>query len=126
MKENSMGLLEGVKVVDFTTYAAGPCCARILADWKADVIKIEPIKGEAFRFWGRLLGAPIENEENPMFDINNANKKGVAINLKLDAGQEIIHRLLENADIFITNYREKALVNLELTYEELSVKYPRS
>ena len=120
-----MSLLEGVKVIDFTTYAAGPACGRILADWKADVIKIEPVTGEMFRVWGRLLGAPVDDDENPMWEIDNANKRGLALDLKTEEGQEIMSRLLEGADIFLTNYREKALIKLNLDYEKLSEKYPR-
>lgn len=120
-----MGLLEGFKVVDFTTYIAGSCCTRVLAEWKAEVIKIEPLRGEPFRIWGRTLGAPIMPEENPMFEVGNANKKGIALNVKTDEGQAILHRLLSEADVFVSNYRIQALENLGLTYEELSLRYPR-
>jgi crotonobetainyl-CoA:carnitine CoA-transferase CaiB-like acyl-CoA transferase len=97
----------------------------MLADWKADVIKIEPLKGEAFRMWGRLLGTPIEKDENPCFEIGNANKKGIAIDAKSPEGQDILHKLLADADIFVTNYREKALESMGLSYEKLSERYPR-
>jgi crotonobetainyl-CoA:carnitine CoA-transferase CaiB-like acyl-CoA transferase len=120
-----MGLLTGIKVVDFTTYIAGSSCTRMLADWKADVIKVEPLKGEAFRIWGRLLGTPIEAEENPCFEVGNANKKGIAIDAKSPEGEEILNRLLKDADIFVTNYREKALDSMGLDYETLSQKYPK-
>jgi len=119
-----MGLLEGVKVIDFTTYIAGSSCSRILADWKADVIKIEPLRGELFRIWGRTLGAPIEPDENPMFEVGNANKKGIALNVKSEEGLHILHELISNADVFVSNYRIQALENLHLTYEELHGKYP--
>jgi len=120
-----MSLLEGVRVIDFTTYAAGSACGRVLADWKADVIKVEPVTGDMFRDWGRLLGAPVKDDENPMWEINNANKRGLTLDLKTTEGQVIMARLLEDADIFLTNYREKALVKLNLDYEKLSEKYPR-
>jgi|GEM_PF-95936 len=119
-----MGLLEGIKIIDFTTYIAGSIVTRILADYKADVIKVEPLTGEPFRVWGRTLGAPTGAQENPMFEVGNANKKGISIDLKTEEGQEIMHRLLADADVFITNYRIQALETLNLTYEELSRKYP--
>jgi len=125
METIRMGLLEGFKVVDFTTYIAGSCCSRVLAEWKAEVIKIEPLHGEPFRIWGRTLGAPILPEENPMFEVGNANKKGIALNVKTVEGQAILHRLLSEADVFVSNYRVQALENLGLTYEELHEKYPR-
>jgi crotonobetainyl-CoA:carnitine CoA-transferase CaiB-like acyl-CoA transferase len=120
-----MGLLEGIKVIDFTTYISGSSCTRLLADWKADVIKVEPLKGEAFRIWGRLLGTPIDKDENPCFEIGNANKKGIAIDAKSPEGQDILRRLLSNADIFVTNYRENALESMGLGYKTLSERYPR-
>ncbi|MBR0599358.1 CaiB/BaiF CoA transferase family protein [Sinanaerobacter chloroacetimidivorans] len=117
--------LEGIRVIDLTTYLAGPGASRILADQGADVIKVEPLAGDPARIQGRLLTCPIKDDENPQFDMENANKKFIAVNLKEKKGLEIIHKLLEDADVLVTNYREDALVKLKLTYEELSVKYPK-
>jgi len=120
-----LGLLEGIKVIDFTTYIAGSCCTRVLAEWKAEVIKVEPVRGEPYRIWGRTLGAPVNPDENPMFEIGNANKKGIAVNLKTEEGLAILHKLLSEADVFVSNYRVQALEHLGLTFEELHEKYPR-
>lgn len=117
--------LEGIRVVDLTTYLAGPGAARILADQGADVIKIESLDGDPARVQGRLLTCPIKDDENPQYDMENANKKFISVNLKEKKGLEIIHKLLKDADVLVTNYREEALIKLKLTYEELSEKYPK-
>jgi len=119
------GLLNGVRVVDLTTYAAGPVCCRVLADWGADVIKIEPLAGDTYRHFGRMMGTPVGEGEDPLFYLDNANKQGIAVDLKKDEGKAIIHKLLERADVFVTNYRHDAIGRLGLSFEDLSVKYPR-
>ena len=75
------GPLSGINVVDFTTYAAGPAASRILADWGANVIKVEPPSGDAMRFFGRMMGVPTKEDENPLFDIENMNKRGIVLDL---------------------------------------------
>lgn len=117
--------LEGIRVIDLTTFIAGPGAARILADQGADVIKVEPIEGDAYRTSGALFRCPTNEDENPVFDIENANKKLVSINLKTKEGLEIVYKLLEDADVLITNYREKALEKLGLSYETIHEKYPQ-
>ncbi|MDR1028878.1 MAG: CoA transferase, partial [Clostridiales Family XIII bacterium] len=120
-----MSLLEGIKVVEFTTRAAGSVCGRILADRKADVIKVEPIGGEAFRAWEACPGAPTQEDENPLFELGNANKRGLAIDATTEDGKKIMFRLLERADVFLTNYSEKELAGLRLDRDTLSERYPR-
>jgi (R)-2-hydroxy-4-methylpentanoate CoA-transferase len=119
------GHLNGVRVIDLTTYAAGPACSRILADWGANVIKIEPLSGDTYRQFGLVMGTPVGNDEDPMFYLDNANKRGIALDLKADEGKQIIHKLLESADVLVTNYRLDAIARLGLAFEDLSVKYPR-
>ena len=119
------GPLSGINVVDFTTYAAGPAASRILADWGANVIKVEPPSGDAMRFFGRMMGVPTKEDENPLFDIENMNKRGIVLDLKTPEGLAILHDLLKTADVFISNYRGQALEKLHLTYEDLSPKYPK-
>ena len=116
--------LEGVKVVDLTYYVAGPGTAKILADWGADVIKIEPPGGEPGRTTGLNLGVPSEDEFNPYFGSYNANKRAIILNLKNPDGQEVMDKLLAQADVFVTSFRPGALKRLGLDYETLSAKYP--
>ncbi|MBQ9032303.1 MAG: CoA transferase [Parasporobacterium sp.] len=120
-----MKLLENITIIDMTTYAAGPSATRILADMGATVIKIEPIKGEAFRVWGRTNKMPVDIDENPAFEMDNVNKLGIALDMKSPEGQEILYKLLEKADAFCSNYRLKALERLGLTYETIHEKFPK-
>lgn len=117
--------LEGIRVIDFTSMVAGPGCARMLADWGADVIKVEPMSGEPWRYFGPVMGTPATEEENPMWEVSNANKRGIALDLKSQEGIETLHRLLESADVFLTTTRESALKRLNLDYKSVSEKYPK-
>lgn len=91
----------------------------------ATVIKIESPKGDPMRFMGKLVSMPIDDErENPAYDQQNSGKKGIVLNLKSEKGREVMHRLLEKADVFITNNRQDALKRMGLSYEQLSGRYP--
>lgn len=117
--------LAGVKVVEMATFVAGPVTARLLADLGAEVIKVERPEGDAWRATGiSYLPKRFSADENPVFDIYNAGKKHIALNLKDPAGMEAFHRLLAEADVFITNTRPRALKRLGLDYEDLKEKYP--
>lgn len=117
--------LEGVRVIELATFVAGPACARALADWGAEVIKVESPKGDPIRRVGFNTKMPTTDAENPCYDLSNMNKKGIALNLKANSGMEALHKLLETADIFITNTREKSLAKLDLDYEHLKEKHPQ-
>lgn len=118
-------LLKGVRVVDFTTHVAAPTCTRIMADWGADVIKVEGAGGEAWRSFGPSLNTPAEEEKNPLFYLENANKRGLGLNLKKPEGKEAMLKLIATADIFVTNVRMKSLVKLGLDYETLHEMFPK-
>lgn len=126
MKESALTLpLEGIKVIDLSTLAAGPYCAMTLADWGADVIKIETLTGDFSRYFGATLNCPSTPDDNINFELGNRNKRGVAVNLKTDEGKRIITILLSTADIFITNMRTIALKQLGLDYDSLALRFPR-
>lgn len=116
--------LEGVKVVDLTYYVAGPGTARILADWGADVIKVEPPAGEPGRTTSLTLGMPATDEINPYFGVYNTNKRDIALNLKTDEGKEILDKMLAQANVFVTSFRPGALKRLGLDYETMHTKHP--
>lgn len=122
--ENFVKPFEGVKVVDLSTVIAASSAARILADQGAEVIKIESLSGDLHRVQGPILGVPADKDENPIFDVENANKTFVALDLKRPAGKEILLKLVAGADALITNYREDALARLDLTYDALSSRFP--
>jgi len=117
-------VLEGVKVVDLTTYAAAPMAGRMLADFGAEVIKIEPLSGDPFRNFGLSCGAPVDELENPCYQLENANKRGITLNLKSEEGKEILFKLLKDANIFLTNTRMEALKKMQLSYEDLQPMFP--
>lgn len=118
------GLLNGIRVVELGTHIAVPKAARVMADWGAEVIKVEPPKGEAWRTMGREWNMPCTPDNNPIFQAENANKKSLALNLKTPEGREALLDLLATADIFLTNTRPQALKRLGLTYEELKDRFP--
>ena len=117
--------LRGVKVIELSTFIAVPACARFFADQGADVVKIEAAGGDAVRWNGTSEGRPDDPYENTTFDLENANKRGVVLNLKTPEGREILFRLLSEADAFLTNWRPQALERMGLTYEALHERFPR-
>jgi len=116
-----MNLLQGIKIVELAQWMAAPAAGAILSDWGADVIKIEdPLGGDPLRGYVETRTDYPKTEINGPFELDNRNKKSVAINLRNKPGQEIVHRLVKGADIFVTNFRNKALDKLNLNYESLS------
>ncbi|EQE32323.1 coA-transferase III family protein, partial [Clostridioides difficile CD22] len=116
--------LEGVKVIDLTYFVAGPGTSKILADWGADVIKVEPSFGDPGRKTGATMTMPIDDYNNPFYSTYNSNKRGLSINLKSETGIEIMDKLLSEANVFVSSYRTGALKRLGLDYESLSKKHP--
>jgi len=94
--------LEGVKVIDLTYFVAGPGAARILADWGADVIKVEPSFGDPGRGTGATMSCHIVKDCNPFYTAYNANKRGLSLSLKSEEGKAILDKLLETADVFVS------------------------
>ncbi len=112
------GALHGIRVVELGFWVAGPAAAGVMADWGADVIKIEPPDGDPFR--GIFLNAAgLDVPLNPPFELDNRGKRSIGINLQHDQGRAIAQRLLQNADVFVTNLRQPALLKTGLGYEEL-------
>lgn len=116
--------LEGVIVVELATFIAVPAAGRILADMGATVIKIESLDGDNLRYTAPTEGRPLDQYENTTFDLENANKQGIALNTKTEAGRKILFQLLEDADIFLTNWRPKARMRAGLDYESLKARFP--
>ena len=114
--------LEGIKVIEMSTFIAVPACARYFAEFGADVIKIEPGTGDPVRFTGKHEGRLGDPYENNTFDLENAHKRSLVLNLKAPEGREILFKLLEDTDVFLTNWRPQALAKLGLDYESLKEK----
>lgn len=110
-------MLEGIKVVEYATYMAAPGAGSILADWGAEVIKVEPPKGDPIRSFFRTIGTDIQ--DNPVFDFDNRGKKSIVIDTSTEEGQALIRKLAEDADVFLTNVRPGGLERSGLDYESL-------
>jgi crotonobetainyl-CoA:carnitine CoA-transferase CaiB-like acyl-CoA transferase len=113
--------MEGVKVVEVGQWVAGPAAAAMLGDWGADVVKIEPPDGDPFRGLLSALGPGI----SPPFELDNRNKRSVALNLGSEEGREIAAQLVDGADVFVTNVRPGALARAGLDFATVSARNPR-
>ena len=116
--------LEGIKVVEMATFIAVPAVGRILADLGAEVIKIESAKGDNLRYTAPNEGRPSDPHEDTNFDLENGGKKGIVVDLRTDKGREVLFKLLDDADVFLTNWRPQALARKNLTYDDLKGRYP--
>jgi len=117
--------LKGIKVLDLTTFVAAPVCGRMLADLGADVIKVEHPSGDGWREFGINMHTRFNEAQNPVFDIYNTGKKMIALNLKSPEGKEVFWKLLEEADVFVTNTRPDALKRLGFAYEDVKERCPK-
>ena len=115
--------LEGIRVLDWTAWQQGPIATALLADMGADVIKIEPPEGEPGRGMLRMYGA--ELPFNFYYENQNRGKRGIVLDLSKDKAREVLYKLVEKADVFVTNYREMAAKKLKLDYETLKKYNPR-
>ena len=113
--------LEGVTVLDLTHALAGPFCSTMLADFGANVIKLEPPgAGDIARGWGM----PLPGGETSYFATLHRNKRGIIIDLKHPEGKELYFRLVERSDVVLENYRVGALKRLGLDYEAARKRNP--
>ena len=111
-------------MVELSTFIAVPACARFFADLGAEVVKIEAASGDAVRWNGTSEGLVYDPYENTTFDLENANKRGITLNLRSAEGREILEKLVSQADVMITNTRERILKKLGFDYESVSRRYP--
>jgi crotonobetainyl-CoA:carnitine CoA-transferase CaiB-like acyl-CoA transferase len=116
--------MEGIRVVELGFWVAGPSAAGVLADWGAEVIKIEPPDGDPFR--GLFLTASgIQAELNPPFELDNRGKRSISLDLDRPAARAIADTLLARADVFITNLRPAALARVGLDYACVARRHRR-
>lgn len=116
------GPLAGIRVVELGMWVAGPGAGGILADWGADVIKIEPPAGDPARAFGSMIGG--DDGTNPPFDLDNRSKRSIAIDLSSEAGRAVAHDLIAGADVFLTNIRMDALDRVGLSHETICERHP--
>jgi len=120
---SSNGPLTGIRVVELAVWIAGPAAALVLADWGADVIKVEPLDGDPNRSFKYIFGG--DPETNPVFELDNRGKRGIAVDIRSDDGAEIMSRLLDDADVFVTNLRPGALQRAGLDAPTVMARHPR-
>ena len=117
-------LFEGLKVIDAASVIAGPAAAMMMADFGADVIKIEePYRGDMLRILSTMPNAK-PGAENYMWQMDGRNKKSIALDLKQPQGVRIMHELTAQCDVFITNMPYPSRETLKLTYDDLKEVNP--
>ena len=109
--------LDGIRVIDFTQVMLGPSCTQVLADYGAEVIKIEKEKIGDLSRWS--LGSDPDGLNNPVFASLNRNKKSVALNLKSDEARAQVLELIDGADVVVSNFRPGVMERMGFGYEEL-------
>ncbi len=114
------GPLDGIKVLEFSQIIAAPFCGMLLSDMGAEVIKVEPPEGEPWRLFAQFI--PLESK---MFISLNRGKKSLPLDIASDEGQRIVHRLVEETDVVIVNYRPDVPYRYGIDYETLAAINPR-
>ncbi len=122
--DRNQGILEGIRVVSMGQIVAIPAASSLMADWGAEVIKLEPLIGEMHRGLRRSQGVQV-GPVNWIMQVLNRNAKGLALDVKQPAGREAIYKLIERADIFLCNYERNAVKRLGMDYASLSKINPR-
>jgi crotonobetainyl-CoA:carnitine CoA-transferase CaiB-like acyl-CoA transferase len=117
-------IFSGLKVVDLASFIAGPGAAVILSDFGADVIKVEPPSGEIWRHGQEIAPQPYAKDPYP-WHLANRNKRGMALDLKSPAAQQILEKLVKWADVLIVNTPHPARKRLKLEYEDVVKWNPR-
>ena len=119
------GALTALKVLDFTHYVAGPYCTKLLADYGADVIKVEPPSGDGARQIGPFPNDVPHPEQSGLFLHLNTNKRSIVINLKGHGAADLICSLASWADVVVESFRPGVAERLGVGYEQLSAVNPR-
>lgn len=116
------GPMEGIKVVELGFWVAGPAAGGVLADWGADVVKIEPHDGDPLR---GFVSAYADLDVSPPFELDNRGKRSICLDLSTETGKAIAGRLVDGADVFLSNMRQQALERMGFDYQTLSERNSR-
>jgi crotonobetainyl-CoA:carnitine CoA-transferase CaiB-like acyl-CoA transferase len=117
-------IFDGLLVIDCASFIAGPAAATVMSDFGADVIKIEP-PGTGDPYRRRAVPIPGRPAINPGFVLDGRNKKSLALDLRQEAGRAALYRLVDKADVFITNYPPPVRRRLGIAYEDLAPRNAR-
>src|SRR5689334_6819464 len=115
-------LLDGIRVIDAASFIAGPVAATVMADFGAQVIKVEPPADDTYRLGN--AGYPPSPYNFPWI-VDNRGKRGLALDLRAEAGQRVLHRLIAGADVFVTNVPLDGRARLGVRWEDLAPLNPR-
>jgi crotonobetainyl-CoA:carnitine CoA-transferase CaiB-like acyl-CoA transferase len=117
-------VLEGIRVIEMALWVAGPAAGGILADWGADVVKIEPPEGDPMRaLFQTAMGSKVDR--NPPFALDNRGKRSVVLDVHVPEGRAAAEQLIAGADVFVTNIRPDALARMGLDAVTLTARFPR-
>ncbi|MFE7526124.1 CaiB/BaiF CoA transferase family protein [Kitasatospora sp. NPDC057542] len=123
---DSAPLLEGLHVVDLASFIAAPAAATMLGDFGADVVKVEPPRvGDTYRALSRVPPNPQVEGVNYPWQLDNRNKRSIALNLKSPGARPVLERLVAWADVLVTNFPPRTRAKLGLEYEDLAPLNPR-
>ena len=112
--------LEGLRVLDFSRVLAGPFAGRMLSDLGAEVVKVEPPEGDSSRLWGKMTAGI-----SGYFNMINAGKRGISIDLRADGAQALVLELVKHADVVLENFRPDVMSRLGIGYETLAAANPK-
>ncbi len=118
-------MLEGIRVVELGVWVTGPAAGGIMADWGADVIKVESPEGDPMRRMLAVTAGGKADLPSPPFDLDNRGKRSVVFDLETDDGRAAMHALLATADVFLTNLRPEAVERLGLGADDVRARHPR-
>ena len=117
--------MEGIKVVELGFWVAGPSCGAILADWGADVVKVEPLTGDPFRGMAAYFQLALGRDVNPPFELDNRGKRSIGLDYGTERGRRVLEDLIGASDVFVTNLRLEALERAGLDHAALTARHPR-
>lgn len=125
MDNDPPGALEGLRIIDLTHFLAGPFCTQMLADQGADVIKVEPLRGDETRGFGPFHPQDTLKAYAGYFASVNRNKRSITLNLKEPMARELLFRLTDGADAIVENYRSGVMEEFGLSFEALKARNPK-
>ncbi len=118
-------VMEGVRVLEVAQYTFVPAAGAIMADWGADVIKVEhPVRGDAQRGFINLGGFPIPTDRNTIMEHPNRGKRSIGIDVSTQEGRELVYAIAKTADVFLTNYLPQQRAKLQIDVEHIRAANP--
>ncbi|MEE3141112.1 MAG: CoA transferase, partial [Chloroflexota bacterium] len=111
--------LDGVKVLDLTHHIAGPWCTKLLADYGADVLKVERPEGDPARSMPPFYHDEVNQEKSLLFLYLNTCKRGITLNLKTLQGRRMLRELVKDADVLVENFSPRVMSSLDLDFDSL-------